>query len=112
MKKGALFEAQIVSWLRENGFPLAERRVMGGQNDRGDVSGVPYTVLELKNQAKMALSGWVEEAKTEGANDGAKWWATVHKRKGKGDPAEQYVTLTADVFVDLLQWAMKGLESA
>lgn len=112
MKKGPLFEAQVVNWLKENGFPLAERRVMGGSLDRGDIGGVSSLIaLELKNRTQMALSSWVEESKIEGANAKARWWAVIHKRKGKGNPADQYVSLTMDVFTDILKYAIKGYEA-
>ena len=118
MKKGPLAEAQVVQCLREHGWPYAERRVMGGQHDRGDVAGIPGVVIEVKNHAAMALAEWVDEAKTEarnlahGPNDHCKivgtctceWRLGVvwHKRRGKGDPLDWYVTMTGRDFLALL----------
>jgi len=110
VKKGPLAEAQIVAYLRGNGFPDAERRVMGGSNDRGDVAGVPGIVIEVKNHAAMALAEWVDEATREANVDGTKpgrlelpvvW----HKRRGRGSPADWYVTMTGADFMILLQKA-------
>ena len=55
-RKGPAFEGQVVSYLREHGFPQAERRVMGGSRDRGDVAGVPGWVLELKATRALDLA--------------------------------------------------------
>lgn len=103
MKKGPLFEAQVVEWLKANGFPYAERRVMGGANDKGDISGVPGVCLELKNQGAAALAAWVDEARVEAGNAGVDVFAVVHKRRGKGDPGEAYVTLPLVVFARLIR---------
>jgi len=115
MKKGPLAEAQIVACLREHGFPYAERRVMGGRNDRGDVAGIPGVVIEVKNQAKMTLAEWVDEALTEAG----RWSETGqrrdprdspstelavvwHKRRQRGSPLDWYVTMTGRDFLALL----------
>lgn len=106
MKKGPLFEATIVGYLRLHGFPRAERRVMGGSGDRGDVAGVETLqgdwCLELKNCKTMSLGPWMDEAEKESANADARFYAVVHKRARKGDPAEQFVTMPLSVFTALL----------
>ena len=107
MKKGPLAEAQVVACLQEHGFPYAERRVMGGRNDRGDVAGIPGVVIEVKNQTAMDLAGWVDEAGTEAWGglqpDGVAAVGVVwHKRRGKGDPLDWYVTMTGRDFLALL----------
>ena len=105
MKKGPLAEAQIVAYLRENGYPHAERRVMGGVNDRGDVAGVPGVVIEIKNQAEMKLAAWVDEALREAVpicgspQMGVVW----HKRRGQSSPGEWYVTMRGSTFVEMLK---------
>ena len=42
MKKGPLFEKQVVVYLQRAFGDTIERRVMGGANDRGDVAGVYF----------------------------------------------------------------------
>ena len=104
MKKGPLFEAQSVAYLREI-FPAAERRVMGGKRDRGDVGGIhPAVVLEMKNSPDYLrkLSGWVNEAIEEARNAGARIWMVWHKRAGKGSPADCYVTMDGQTARELL----------
>lgn len=102
MKKGPKHEADVVAWLREHGFPYAERRVQGGAYDKGDIAGIPGVVLELKNCARIDLAGWVDEARQEAANAGVDVWAVVAKRKGKGDPGEAYVVTNLATFASLL----------
>ena len=102
VKKGPLAEKQVVEFLQANGFPHAERRVMGGANDRGDVAGIPGLVIEVKNQAKMTLAEWVDEAERESVSHedfGVVW----HKRRGKGSAGEWYVTMDGWTFLELLK---------
>jgi len=51
----------------------------------------------------MNLAGWVTEAQTEAANDGALLGIVVHKRRGKGQAGDQYVTLVLSDLVKLLK---------
>lgn len=103
MKKGPLFEKQVVEYLRRHGFPYAERRVQGGAKDRGDIAGVPGVVLELKNQKRLSLAEWLDEAEAEAVNAGATVFAVVHKRRGRGDAGEAYCTLPLHVLAHLLE---------
>lgn len=112
MKKGSLFESQIVAYLQEHGFPAAERRVMGGTRDRGDVAGIPAVVIESKNSPDYVrkLSVWLDEANEEADNGKADEIGVVwHKRRGKGSPADCYVTMDGRTFVELLRgWTING----
>lgn len=103
VKKGPLFEAMVVAYLQSHGFPYAERRVLGGQKDRGDVAGIPGVCLELKNCKEMKLGPWLNEAADEADNANAEIFAVVHKRIGKGDPGEAFVTMPLRVFATILR---------
>lgn len=100
-RKGTAAESAVVAWLREHGFPHAERRALAGNTDKGDVAGIPGVALEVKNVTKMALGEWVDEARKEGGNASARIWAVVHKRRGKGDAGDWYVTLDLRTFAEL-----------
>lgn len=102
MKRGPKFEADVVAWLQTHGYPYAERRVMGGNRDRGDIAGVPGVVLELKNCNRIELAAWIDEAQSEAKNAGVDVWAVVAKRKGKGDPGDAYVITNLATFAALL----------
>lgn len=47
--KGTSWETSIVRYLRDQGWPHAERRALRGSNDCGDVAGVPLVCIEAKS---------------------------------------------------------------
>lgn len=100
--KGTAAETAVVNFLRRSGWPHCERRALSGALDKGDIAGIPGVVIEVKNQAKLDLAGFVDEAETERANDGADVAAAWIKRRGKGDPADWYVAMTGRQFLELL----------
>jgi hypothetical protein len=100
--KGTRAEAAVVDYLRSLDWPYAERRALNGAKDRGDIAGVLDVVIEVKDHAAMSLAAWVDEAVTEGDNDGASIAVVWHKRRGKGSPADWYVTMTGATFTELL----------
>jgi Holliday junction resolvase len=69
-RKGALFETDVMRWLRSVGA-IAERLTKAGSKDEGDivciVAGKTY-ILELKNRKSISLPVFWEEAITEAAN--------------------------------------------
>jgi hypothetical protein len=101
--KGTAAETAVVTYLQQHGFEYAERRAMNGVNDRGDIAGIPGVCLEVKNCARMDLAGWVDEARLEAGNAGVSVYAVVHKRRGKGDPGDWYVTLPLSVFCQVIE---------
>lgn len=101
-KKGTAAESAIVTYLRSIGFIHAERRALNGNLDRGDITGIPGVVIEAKNCARQELAAWVAEAEAERANDRADVAAVWHKRRGKGSPADWFVTMTGAQFAALL----------
>ncbi|MGW4641828.1 hypothetical protein ACWEN6_25140 [Sphaerisporangium sp. NPDC004334] len=108
--RGTAAETAVVNYLRSQGFPHAERRALGGTNDRGDIAGVVGTVIEVKNCTRVELAAWADEANAEADNDGAQIAAVWHKRRGKGSPGDWFVTLDGATFVFLLREAL-GLEA-
>jgi len=105
-KAGSTFERQVADYLAANVDDRIDRRVKNGTKDRGDIGGVRIhgqrVVLECKNTAKTSLGTWANEAEIERGNDDALAGAIVHKRHGKGQPADQWVTLTLADFTALL----------
>lgn len=99
-------ERLVADYLRDNGFPFADRRVKTGALDRGDVGGVHVhdqrVAVEVKNTAKISLGTWCAEAEVERVNDGALAGVVVHKRHGKGQAGDQWVTLTLRDFTAIL----------
>lgn len=98
-QKGTAAETAVVKYLCYRGLPV-ERRALSGSADKGDIGGAGMT-FEVKNCARTELAAWVDEARVEAANAGDDAYAVIHKRRGKGDPADWYVTLPLSVFIDL-----------
>jgi Holliday junction resolvase len=104
--KGSKAEREVVNWLKENGYPYADRRVAGATLDKGDISGVLGVTIEIKDHKKMDIAGWVKELEIEMANDKGWTGAVVHKRKGKADVGEWYATMPVKIWIELIKKAM------
>ena len=109
MKKGPLFERQVVVFLRRVfGDGTIERRVMGGKDDRGDVAGVFFRgrpfVLEVKNVTQLRPKQYFEELETECGNADTDLGAIVFHRAGVGEAhmEDQGVLMTLGTLVKLL----------
>lgn len=102
-RKGTAAETAIVNYLRAMGFIHAERRALNGTLDRGDIAGIPAVVIEAKNCARQELAAWVTEAEAERDNDRASLGVVWHKRRGKGDPRDWFVTMSGEQFTRLLR---------
>ena len=103
---GSRFERLIADALAKHVDDRIDRRVKTGNKDRGDIGGIRHmgerVVMECKDHSRLDLSGWVDEAETERGNDDAIAGLVVHKRRGHGDPLDQYVTCTVRDIVALL----------
>ena len=103
--KGRRWETAIVTYLRANGVPHAERRIAGDTKDRGDIAGLIGVVIEAKDVTKMELGSWVDEAEQERAHDGADLAVVWHHRRGRGLARDGFVTMDGATFVGLLRAA-------
>lgn len=105
-KAGATFERQIADYLAAQVDDRIDRRVKTGAKDRGDIGGLRIwgerIAIECKNTARTQLAAWADEAEIARGNDDAVAGIIIHKRHGKGQPAEQWVTMTLGDFVALL----------
>lgn len=104
--KGSAFERLIADYLAQRLDDRIDRRVKTGSKDKGDIANLRHrghrVALELKNVKAMDLGVWVREAQLERDNDDAAIGVVVHKRRGFGQPGDQYVTMTLDDLVWLL----------
>lgn len=107
-KAGTLFERTVADYLAAQlDDDRIDRRVKNGSKDRGDVAGVrtfrgKRIVIECKDVATLSLGVWYGEAERERGNDDAECAIVVHKRMRKGQPADQWVTMTLADLVVLL----------
>lgn len=77
-------------------WPGVERRRLNGVHDRGDIAGVPNTVIEVKSGSRIDLAGWLAEAEQERVNDGASFGVVVVKPKGVTDASRFYAVMRFD----------------
>lgn len=114
-KAGASFERSVADYLAAHVDDRIDRRVKNGAKDRGDIAGLRHhghrLVLECKNTAKTLLGSWAAEAEAERGNDDALVGLIVHKRHGKGQPEDQWVTLTLGELVALLTLSRKHINA-
>lgn len=103
--RGSRFERSIADHLAANLDDRIDRAPLRGSKDRGDIANVrsPHgrVVLECKAVARLDLAGWIGEMEVERGNDDAIAGFVVLKRRGKGDPLDQYVVGTLRDFLAL-----------
>lgn len=107
-KAGSAFEQSIADYLSYEVDDRIERRVRNGAKDRGDISGLRVhgqrVVIEAKNYGGQIKAGeWIAEAEVEAGNDDALVGLVVAKRKGTTKPGEQWVLMTVDDLIALIQ---------
>lgn len=108
-KAGSSFESLVAKFLAVRlGDDRIERRAKTGSKDKGDIGGVRTirggrVVIEVKNVSRDNLPAWIREAEVERGNDDAVVGVVVHKARGVGDPARQYVSMTLETFALLLE---------
>jgi len=104
-QKGTAAETAVVKYLREHGFPYAERRALHGTADKGDITGCGPVVFEVKNHAKLDLAGWIKELEAEMVNADVQVGAVIAKKRGTTNVGDWYAVLPVRVLVELLKEA-------
>ena len=111
---GSRFEREIADYLAEHVDDRIDRRVKTGAKDKGDIGGLRHLgqriVVECKNTSRINLGTWATETEIQRGNDDAGVGIIVHKRHGKGQPGDQWVTLTLADFVALITGEPKELD--
>lgn len=110
---GARFERLVADYLAEHVDDRIDRRPKMGSKDRGDIANVrtfkgKRVVLECKDVATLSLGTWTREAEVERGNDDAVAGVVVHKKRGTALIGAQYVTMTVDDLVALLDGVRPG----
>lgn len=110
--KGRLAENAVVGYLRDHGFPHAERRRLEGINDKGDLISAPGLVWEVKyaGSSKLRLTGWIKETDIETVNANADFGILVIKQPGVGEKnaANFLAVMRTEHFERLLAQALEG----
>ena len=96
-QKGARFERQLASRLREHGYEARRTaQYCGNSGDASDVVGLPGLHIEAKHQEAMRLYEWMSQAKRDSDGTG-RLPAVFHKKNN----AEILVTMELDDFMNL-----------
>lgn len=104
--RGTRWESACVTFLREHGFPWADRVPLSGARDRGDVTVGPGSpVMEMKSQNRHSLAEWLDEAQQEAQNARAPFGVVWFKRRGKASAGDGFVLMDGHSLVLLLQQA-------
>lgn len=107
-RAGTAWESAVVSYLQSRGWPHAERRALGGANDRGDIAGVVGVVIEAKAAKRVELAAFLDEALVEAANDRADMGVAWIKRRGRASAADGFVVMDGATYTRLLADAGYG----
>lgn len=94
--KGARFERNLASRLREYGYDCRRGQQYCGANGDADVVGLPGLHIEAKAQETMRLYEWMSQAKRDSEGTG-RLPAVFHKKNN----AEILVTMRLDDFMNL-----------
>jgi hypothetical protein len=87
---GTATETAVVNYLREHGWPSAERRALAGTYDLGDIIGTPGICWEIKGGKAAETAGdgqvgaWLAETERERWNAQADFGVLVMKRRACG----------------------------
>lgn len=114
---GTAAETAAARALHLLGFPHAERRALSGAHDRGDITGTPGVVWEVKGgaAAKSASDGqvldWLIETETERVNARADVGVLVMQRAGYGPAraSEWWAVLSASWTFNLAPGVLPAL---
>lgn len=103
---GSRFEREVADYLADKVDDRIDRRVKTGARDKGDIGGLRHmgqkVAIECKNTSRINLGTWINEAHTAMGNDDAGVGLILHKRHGKGQPGDQWVTTTVDDLIALI----------
>ena len=102
-RKGTAAETAFVNYMIDNGYVAVERRALQGKADRGDISGLPGIVIEIKSGSRLAIPEWLKELEIEMVNDGSTEGYLIIKPKGKGKVEQWWVIQTVGQWLNGIQ---------
>lgn len=99
-RKGATYERDVERYLDAVFGKLVTRTNRSGYDgDDFDLAGI--VSIEAKNHARLELAAWIDQADDQ---SGDRLPAVIHKRRGKANPADHYVTMTLRDWCALWFW--------
>jgi hypothetical protein len=103
--KGYRGERPIELLIQER-YGTGHRPRAGKVHDEGDIAGLPI-VFSIKNHDRLALAEWVDRLSGMVASAQVETGVVWHKRKGRVDPQNWYVTTSGRLFLPLLDAYLK-----
>jgi hypothetical protein len=101
-RKGSAAELAVAKWLRKLGWIHAERSRAGWQDDRGDIDGMPGVVVEVKNEKRIDIPGYLRELEVEMENAKAWTGTVIIKRRGSTNVDDWYAVMPAKIWGELM----------
>lgn len=101
-RKGNSAELAVACWLKDWGWLNAERSRSGWHDDRGDIDGLPGVVIEVKNEKRIDIPGYLAELEVEMDNADAWTGTCIVKRRGSTDVDNWYAIMPAHVWAELM----------
>lgn len=101
-RKGSAAELAVAKWLRKLGWIHAERSRAGWTDDRGDIDGMPGVCIEVKNEKKIDIPGYLRELEVEMENAKAWTGTVIIKRRGSTNVDDWYAVMPAKVWGELM----------
>jgi hypothetical protein len=98
-QKGSRAELAVVKYLKENGYEAQTTRAANGTRRGDDIIVDAPLSIEVKDHGRMDLSGWLRQAEE---NAGDRVPVVWHKKRGKSNPSEWYVTMSGESLMRLL----------
>jgi hypothetical protein len=99
--KGYRAEAAVEAALRQLS-PNCYRPRAGSHHDLGDIGGVPL-VISVKDHARLSLASWCDDLAAMVARSNHSTGVVWHKRSGRADPLNWYVTTTGRLWVPMYE---------
>jgi hypothetical protein len=106
-RRGSRAEVAVVHALRRAGWKAdTSRNVLDGRRTGDDIVWDGPASIEVKDVAKVDLSGWLRQAQENAGGRPAIVW---HKKRGTADAAAWYVTMCGEDFLRLIgDWDADG----
>jgi hypothetical protein len=103
-RKGSETERMVAKYLREQGWPQADRRLREGRrDDQGDIDGVPLVTIQVKNVEANRYQEWVTDTLEQRENAGNPLCLLVRRVPRK--PVEQWEALMpSSYFIASFDW--------
>jgi Holliday junction resolvase len=101
-RKGHAAELAVVKWLRRYGIK-ADRIQAGTHDDKGDVTGWPGVVIEVKDRKAHSWHGNFEQLRAQMTHANAYTGVIIAKRRGITDVGQWMAVMPVKEWFDLMQ---------